>query len=194
MALRRLGRPGSVPAGDPAVTAYAAFLRAVNVGGRNRCSMKDLSALVVELGHADVATYVQSGNVVFTASAPAADVAGGLERGFQQAFGFKAGVVLRSRKDLEGVVRRNPFPPDDPTKVHVLFLAAKPDRKAVGTLDPEASPGDGFVVDGREVFLSYPNGSGRSKLNAAYFERKLGVQGTARNWRTVTKVLDLMET
>jgi uncharacterized protein (DUF1697 family) len=102
-------------------------------------------------------------------------------------------VILRTAKELARVAGRNPFLDHEPqpSRLHVIFLDAEPARGAQSKLDPDRSPPDRFRVDGREVFVHYPNGMGRSKLTAAYVERQLGVRGTARNWNTVLKLVEL---
>src|SRR5262249_24900467 len=101
--------------------------------------------------------------------------------------------MLRSAAELARVARANPFPDAaaEPSRHHVAFLDRVPEAEAVAGLDPDRSPPDEFRVAGAEIYLRYPNGSGRSKLTGDYFERRLGVRATARNWSTVTKLLEL---
>lgn len=176
------------------VTAYVALLRGINLGARNKVPMKELRALFEDLGHEDVKTYLQSGNVIFKAGPGAATAGEGIERALVDTFGFDVSVMLRTRKEMAAIAAANPFPTEGvaPTSLHVLFLARRPAAAAVRALDPDRSPPDEFAVKGREIYLSYPNGAGRSKLSLDYFEKKLAIRGTARNWNTVTKVLDLM--
>ena len=165
-----------------------AFLRGINVGGHNRVPMADLRALFADLGYPDAATLVQSGNVLFGAQgADLASLTARLEREFTASFGFASRFVLRARDELAAVASRNPFPgaEAEPAKLHVVFLGDVPAAEAVAALVP--SPPDVFVVDGRHVYVHYPAGAGRSKLKL-----DLGVAATARNWNTVTRVLELM--
>jgi uncharacterized protein (DUF1697 family) len=87
---------------------------------------------------------------------------------------------------------KNPMSPSDlpGNKLHVVFLAGSSSRRRIQELDPDRSPPD--VVRGQHIYLSYPNGSGRSRLSLDYFERTLDTAATARNWNTVTKLLELM--
>ena len=172
-----------------------AFLRAVNVGGKNRVPMKDLRELVESLGLADVRTYVQSGNVVFTGPSRGADaLAGSLEQAVTDAFGVKAKVLVRTQAELKKIATRHPFGKDEsePTRLHVLFLRDAPTKAKIGILEEDRFLPDRFSVKGREVFLHYPNGQGRSKLTIDYFERRLETVGTARNWKTVLTLLDML--
>lgn len=172
-----------------------AFLRAVNVGGRNRVPMKELRELFESLGLTDVRTYVQSGNVVFTApSRGAGAIVNELEKAVADSFGVNTNVLLRSKSELEKVATRHPFAADDrePTHLHVLFLHDKPTKANAGRLEEDRFLPDRFVVKGQEVFLHYPNGQGRSKLTIDYFERRLDTAGTARNWKTVLTLREML--
>jgi uncharacterized protein (DUF1697 family) len=176
------------------MTSWVALLRAVNVAGRNRVPMRELEAAVSGLGHRDVATYLQSGNVVFRArSGNEEAVRNGLERGLEEAFGREIVALVRSSPDLAQIVSRAPWAGEelDHRTVHVAFLAAVPGPDRIPGLDPDRSPPDTVAVDGRQAYLRYPGGSGRTKLTLDYLERTLGVQGTARNWRTVTALAEL---
>ncbi len=173
---------------------HIALLRGVNVGGRHKLPMRELVAILEEAGCRDVRTYIQSGNAVFTA--PATVVPGLAElvaQRIEQRFGFGSPVLLRTRDELGAVASGNPFlvSDGDTEGLHVLFLAARPSKAAVVRLAPDRSPGDAFVVRGREIFLRCPNGVGRTKLTNEYFDSVLGTVSTGRNWRTVLKLLEL---
>jgi uncharacterized protein (DUF1697 family) len=164
---------------------FIALLRGVNVGGR-KVPMGELWALFDELGHADVRTYIQSGNVVFTAKGQPAHVRSTIERALQRQFGFEVAVLLRTPAELARVVERNPFGAD----AYVTFLDGSPDKKSAAAIDANAYLPDEFRIDGREVFVRCPNGYGRTKINNTFFERKLATRATTRNWNTVTLLLD----
>lgn len=158
--------------------------------------MAELKELFTGLGFQDVATYLQSGNVVFRSPAGnAKDIAALIEEQIAKVFGTKVPVVLRTPAELRKIAKGNPFLRDeaDLTKLHVVFLDGSPAAKAKGRLDPDRSPPDRFNVRGREIYLHLPNGAGRSKLTIDYFERQLGVKGTARNWKTLTNLLALVQ-
>jgi uncharacterized protein (DUF1697 family) len=173
---------------------YVALLRGINVGGKNKLPMAALRDLLTDLGHEDVVTYIQSGNVVLKAASKPAVVAKEIADGIEAEFGLQVPVIVRSRAELSRVVSGNPYlaPGADPATLHVMFLAAKPSAAAIAKLDPQRCPPDRFTVHGREIFLQLPNGMGRTKLTNDYFESRLGVPGTARNWKTVNKLLDLI--
>ena len=178
----------------PARSVYVALLRAVNVGGQGKVPMAELRAWCGDLGYDDVVTYIQSGNVVFRASATdEGQVSSALADRIEQECGVRTSVMVRRTHDLESVMDDNPFlaPGVEPRTLHVAFLADTPSGEAIAGLDPDRSPPDQFAVDGRHVYLHYPDGSGRSKLTNDYLERGLGTVSTARNWNTVTKLVDL---
>jgi uncharacterized protein (DUF1697 family) len=175
------------------VRTYVALLRGINVGGRTKIAMPDLRKLFGDLGAEDVTTYVQSGNVVFKSGAPPAGLAHSIEERIAEELGLRVTVVVRTAADLAKVVSANPFADRraEPTKLHVVFLAEKPPAARVRALDATRGAPDEFRVVGREVYLHYPSGAGRSRITNAWFEKELGKAGTARNWRTVTKLAEL---
>jgi uncharacterized protein (DUF1697 family) len=173
---------------------YAAFLRAVNVSGRNMLPMKDLAAMFVAAGCRDVATYIQSGNVVFSAPAPVLKkLPQAISQRIAEDFGHKVPVVIRSHEQLATVIRENPFlkAGESEKTLHVVFLADVPSPEAIAKLDPQRSPPDRFIVAGREIFLHLPNGVGQSKLTNAWMDSRLSTVSTARNWATVLKLFEM---
>jgi len=163
--------------------AYVALLRGINVGSGRKVPMAELRALFATLGHTNTRTYIQSGNVVFTAKAAQPErVRTAIEDAVGNEFGFEVGVLLRTPAELASVVKRNPFGAD----AYVTFLDVVAPAKAVTAIDPAPFRPDEFAVSGREVFVRCPNGYGRTKINNAFFERKLATRATTRNWKTVT--------
>jgi uncharacterized protein (DUF1697 family) len=174
---------------------YLALLRGINVGGKNKLPMKDLAGMFAAAGCADVRTYIQSGNVLLKATPTlAAKLPATIAAGIAEQFGYQTPVVLRTAKELAGIVAGNPFlgPGADEDALHVMFLTSVPTPDLISSLDPGRSPLDAFVVKGREVYLQLPNGVARSRLTNAYFDAKLKTTSTGRNWRTVNKLLELM--
>ncbi len=164
---------------------YVALLRGVNLGARNKVSMADLRALFADLGHEDVATYVQITD--------AAKLAGEIERRIDRDLGLTITVLLRTKAQLAKVALGNPFAgsESEPTKLHVTFLADAPGRARVRELEAAQIGPDEFRVVGKEIYLHTPQGYGRTKFSGGYFEKQLGVAATTRNWRTVTKLVEL---
>lgn len=176
-------------------TTYVALLRGVNVGGKNALPMAGLKELFLQAGAADVRTYIQSGNVVFEADPAAAAWHAELIAGqIRERFGIRTTLVLRTVAQIKDVLAANPFLAKGVAvdELHVAFLADWPTKERVEALDPDRSLPDAFVVRGQEIYLWLPNGVGRSKLTADYFDAKLKTTSTVRNWRTVTKLLELL--
>jgi uncharacterized protein (DUF1697 family) len=171
---------------------YVALLRGVNVGGR-KVLMQDLRELFEALDAEDVSTYVQSGNVIFRSDEPAGRLVETIEERLRSELGVDVTVLLRTPAQLAKLVAGNPFlkrKGTKPTALHVTFLNTKPAAGTVKALDPTIEAPDEFQVVGKEVYLHFPNGYGRSKLGNAWFEKQLGVRATTRNWRTVTELAE----
>ncbi len=168
----------------------AALLRGINIGPNKRIAMADLRGIVESLGHTDVETYLQSGNVVFTAVGKG-DNAAQLEAAIAQATGHDVPVVLRTGDELAKIVEKNPYPVTDPTRVVVAFLGEKIDPARLGLGELDAYAPDELTVAGREIYVSVPNGQGRSKLMEALVKQRLPTTVTVRNWRTVEALAKL---
>jgi len=181
------------PATFVAMPAYVALLRGINVGGNRMIKMADLRKVFTAADADDVATYIQSGNVVFTHAARSEPtLVAELERRIEKAAGFPVPVVLRTAGQLARVIEDSPFPDADADHLHVAFLAARP-RASAPTIDARAFAPERCVAVGRELFLYLPHGMGRSKLAAAVLAKPnaIGAGGTARNWRTVLTLNEL---
>jgi uncharacterized protein (DUF1697 family) len=173
---------------------HVALLRGINVGGKNKLPMDELVGLFTEAGCSDVKTYIQSGNVVFRAAPRiAARLADRISESIERRLGLRVPVVLRTAQELERVGRKNPFlaAGADPEVLHVMFLADEPTKAAVAGLDAKRSPPDEFAVVGLEIYLRCPQGVARTKLTNAYFDSRLATTSTVRNWRTVSKLIEL---
>jgi uncharacterized protein (DUF1697 family) len=157
--------------------------------------MPKLRSALEEAGFEDVATYVQSGNVVLTSRDSAAKVARSVERLIKKEFGLQIPVVVRTRAQLAQVVDRNPLAKvaRNPKRYQVSFLEKKPTTALLRELEDLAASGERVVASGREIYAWHPEGVARSKLWAALAGKGLGVTATARNWTTVTKLLELAD-
>jgi uncharacterized protein (DUF1697 family) len=177
------------------VTTFVALLRAVNVGGQNRIPMAELRRSLGRSGLTAVETYVQSGNVVFDATADdPAEQASAIHEVIARELGCDVSVLALTATELARVAVANPLAAEgaDEKYLHATFLDRPVEEAAFGGLDLPAQPGEqarlaggGAALQGRVVYLHLPHGYGRSKLTNAYFERALGVSATTRNWRTV---------
>ena len=175
---------------------HVALLRGINVGGRNKVAMPELRALMAELGHTDVATYIQSGNAVFTSErTDSAQLADELEQAIAGRLSVSCGVVVITRDELQQVIDDNPFPAEDnPRALHAVFRRAgltDAEQVAVAEAAERAKAKgceDEAVIVGRTMFLHTPNGLGRSELSAQLSRTAASKTGTARNWATVHKL------
>lgn len=187
------------------MTTYIALLRGINVGGSARIAMKDLRTLFAGMGFEDVRTYLQSGNVVFRAPAPdtagpaapgtrrPAGLAAGIEKRIADDLGVSCTVLLRTGDSLARTLAANPYTgrDDDPAKLHVTFLAREPTAEEAARLELPAGETAVFTLVGDEIHLHVPDGYGRTRLNNAFIERRLGMRATTRNWKTVTALHEL---
>lgn len=175
------------------MTTWVALFRGINVGGRHRLPMQDLVAALEATGCTCVKTYIQSGNAVFSESgSKAPDLARLIGNTILDRHHFEPKVLLLTISELEDAIRSNPFPAAeaDPKSLHLLFLADEPTSPEIDTLDEIKTDSERYSLKGRTFYLHAPDGIGRSKL-AARAEKLLGVSATGRNWRTVSKLLEL---
>ena len=170
-----------------------ALLRGINLGARNRVSMPELRELLTGLGHEDVQTLLQSGNVVLTSREKGEQLEQALERAIAAELGVASRVIVRTVRELAAVVERNPLGEvaDDPKRYQVSFLSAKLAPEVKKQLEAADVAPERVAVHGREIYAWHPAGIQRSPLVKLLTDEKLGVTATARNWNTVTKLLDL---
>ncbi|MFF1283766.1 DUF1697 domain-containing protein [Streptomyces sp. NPDC058299] len=177
------------------MTKHVALLRGINVGGRTQIAMADLRGLFTALGCETVQTYLRSGNVVFGAPAGQTDaeLAARIGERIADDLGVSVTVLLRTAESLARTVARNPYlgQEDDPAKLHVTFLAREPTAEQAARLEVPAGETAVFTLAGDEIHLHVPGGYGRTRLDNAFIERRLGIPATTRNWRTVTALHDL---
>jgi len=175
---------------------YAAFLRAVNLGGGTRVSMGALGATLARAGYREVRTLLQSGNVVLRADPKsAAEVEAEVEGAIARSFGYRTDVFVRSPTEWHNVVSANPFPRAagaDPSHLTVLVLRAAPAAGRWADLARGIVGSERLEPAGRHGYLHYPDGIGRSRLTLDRIERALGTRGTLRNWNTVSRVDELL--
>jgi uncharacterized protein (DUF1697 family) len=169
------------------------LLRGINLGSRNRVAMPKLRAALEDAGFDDVQTYLQSGNVVLSSGLTPAKVAAKCKRQIAESFGLDVEVLVRSKAQLAAIVKLDPLGKvaSDPKRYQVTFLAAKPKREVVERLEALAAGKERLAAHGRELYAWHPNGVGRSKLAAGLAAKDLGVAATARNWATVTALLEI---
>lgn len=173
------------------MATHVALLRGINVGTRNRVGMPQLRELLEGLGYRRVRTHLQSGNAVFDTAQRPERVAGRIERALEAELGLRVPVQVRTADELAAVVAGDPLGDvaDDPARYLVQFLASEPDYGRLDLPRPEAFAPERYVAKGREIYLWLPGGVHSAKLPPAL--NRLGLTGTARNWRTVVRLLEL---
>jgi uncharacterized protein (DUF1697 family) len=173
------------------------MLRGINVGGHKAIKMEALRASFGALKLSNVKTYVQSGNVIFgaeTGSVPA--LSEKIEERILRDFGFSVPVFLRTAKELQEIIKHNPFLTDtsiDHSKLHITFLAGAAPKMALEELLPLAEKPEQLCIIGRQIYLYCPNGYGRTKLSNNAIEKKLSLGATTRNWKTVNTLLAMTQ-
>ncbi|MCX6321174.1 MAG: DUF1697 domain-containing protein [Bacteroidia bacterium] len=177
---------------------YISFLRGVNMTGHNSIRMTDLSALYKNLGFNDAETYIQSGNVIFSSmdDVPVPEIASTIERSILKRFNYNVPVLIRTVEEMRKLISANPFIEErnfEPSKMAVMLLYEKTTKAQIQKVIDIDYPPDKFKIIGKEIFIYCPNGFGRTKLYTNFFEKKMGVTGTARNWKTITTILQIAE-
>jgi uncharacterized protein (DUF1697 family) len=175
------------------MAVHVAMLRGINLGGRRRVPMAELRTLLADAGYEDVRTYVQSGNIVLGSPAKPGEVERDLQARISERFGFDVPVIVRSRAQLAAVVKANPLGDvaDNPKRYQVSFLAEKPPPDLVARMEERATESERVAARGREIYAWHPEGVARSKLWNELAGKGLGITATARNWTTVTTLLDM---
>jgi uncharacterized protein (DUF1697 family) len=177
---------------------YISFLRGVNMTGHNSLKMNDLTSLFKDSGFTDAVTYIQSGNVIFSSDDTDSEylIASKIEKAILERFNYNIPVMIRTVEEMRNIMSVNPFLAEEnfePSKMAVIFLNEEASIDQIKKVINIDYPPDKFKIDGREIFIFCPNGFGRTKLYTNFFEKKMGVTGTARNWKTITTILKLAE-
>lgn len=180
------------------MNTYISLLRGINVSGHKIVPMAELKTLYESLRLSAVQTYIQSGNVIFTTEDTLTDLelAEMLERAILKRFNFTVPVIVRNVSELDQLISNNPFDVEEgigKEKLYVTFLSDVPDKAAMERIDGIDCSPDRFIVRGREIYLYCVNGYGRTKLNNNYFEQKLKLSATTRNWNTVNKLFAMAQ-
>jgi uncharacterized protein (DUF1697 family) len=177
-----------------ALTTQIALLRAVNVGGR-KASMADLRQMLADLGFEAPRTLIQSGNLVFGSAVGGAELEALLEREIAARLGLETDVLVRDPDEWRALIAANPharMAADDPAHLMVMALKSPPGEAELAALRAWIPGREVVAAVGRQLYITYPDGAGESKLTNAAIERRLGVRGTARNWNTVGKLAAML--
>lgn len=177
------------------MSIYISLLRGINVNGQRKVQMKELTELYALLGFENIVTYIQSGNVVFSSKLNAVSkISQIIEKGIEDRFGYVVPVKVIEKNELQKIVSGNPFlkvKGVDAGKLHVTFLSAAPAKENLKKIISTEDNNDKMVVAGKEIYLYCPKGYGRTKLTNSFFENKLKVSATTRNWKTTNVMLEL---
>jgi uncharacterized protein (DUF1697 family) len=179
---------------------YVALLRGINVGGRNKVAMADLRQIAASLGHTEIATYIQSGNLVFTSpDESTVALADALEQEIARTLDVRPAVVVVSHADLAAVIADNPFPGEsNPKALHAVFYREPITDETIVTITAAEERArtkgsrDEAAVVGQTLFMRTPEGLGRSELAAQLARSVTKTAGTARNWATVNRLLEML--
>jgi uncharacterized protein (DUF1697 family) len=176
---------------------YVSVLRGINVSGHHMIKMDALKRLYTGSGFADVQTYIQSGNVVFRSKAhECSRLANMIAEKILEEFGYHVPVMVLELEELKKIAKGNPYARDkskDPSFFHISFLSADPGKASIGKIEGSLYLPDEFFWKGRAIYLYIPGGYGRTKLNNGFFESKLKLTSTTRNWKTVNELISMAE-
>ncbi len=175
------------------MTTYISILRGINVSGNKPVKMDALRKMYEGLGFQNVTSYVQSGNVVFTANDTENKLEQKISRQIEKDFGFDVPVIVLTIDKLKQVIDNNPFLKKDPAFLHVTFLATKPEPFDRKIIEDKKLNGEEISFSDNAVYLFCPNGYGVSKLSNSFLESKLKVTATTRNWKSTNEILKIAQ-
>ncbi|HEY0111813.1 MAG TPA: DUF1697 domain-containing protein [Allosphingosinicella sp.] len=179
------------------MSRFVALLRAVNVAAQRKLPMAELRALCAEIGWENIQTYIQSGNIVFSASGAGGTLEAALEKAIEARFGFPVDAMVRGAAKWDSLVAANPFPAEcetEPNRVLVYIAKGATDPGALAAFEARAVHGERVRQAGEALWIHYPEGAGaKTKLTTPFVDRAAGSPVTARNWRTVVKLQEMLE-
>jgi uncharacterized protein (DUF1697 family) len=175
---------------------YISILRGINVGGQKKIQMEELKVLYERLDFEEVTTFIQSGNVIFKTEHhyQSSVLSEKIEKAIEEKYHFYVPVIIRNKDEIQLILSSNPFLKESSVnreKLHVTFLDKEPASEKIAAIHKYDFPPDRFHIKGKEVYLFCSNGYGNTKLSNNFFEKKLLVRATTRNWNTVVKLSEL---
>jgi uncharacterized protein (DUF1697 family) len=177
------------------LTTYISMLRGINVGKQKRIRMEELRGIYTSSGFKNISTYLQSGNVIFsTAEGDIASLTRSIESRIEQNFHFTVPVLIRTSDELRNIIQNNPFGEEtglDTSKLYITFLSLEPTISNKNQIRAITDNPDKFVIGQREIYLFCPESYARTKFSNTFFEQKLGVIATTRNWNSVMALLEI---
>jgi uncharacterized protein (DUF1697 family) len=179
------------------MNTYIAILRGINVGAQKAVKMEELRKMFEKLGAKRVKTYIQSGNVVFDSTEKnCKELKDQIEKEIGTTFGFDVPTLVIELSELKGIIKNNPYPAKkdvDISKVHVTFLSDQPDDELIAKIDQKLYKPDEFTIGSKSIYLHIPESYGLTKLSNSFFEKKLKLTATTRNWKTTNELLTIAE-
>lgn len=177
------------------MNTFLSILRGINVSGQKKIPMLELKKMYEELHFENIITYIQSGNVIFN-NKNAKDLSKKIEQKIFEKFNFHVPVIIRTPDEMQKIIEENPFLKQkniDLSKLHVVYLADNPKQDIIDKLKKNNYEPDKFYTSGKEVYVYCPNGYGRTKLTNNFFENKLEITATTRNWNTTNELLKILK-
>ncbi len=178
------------------MNSYIALLRGINVSGQKMINMKDFKALLLKSGFENAMTYIQSGNVVFKSDEKSTEnLRVKMKELIKNHYGFEVPVLILTEKNLLSILEKNPYNngKKDASKLHVTLLDTMPESSLLASTRDEKFQSDEFVIDGTTIYLYCPDGYGMTKFSTMFFEKKLSVTATTRNWKTMESLGKLIK-
>lgn len=178
---------------------YISMLRGINVGKNKRIKMDELKILFKSLDFKDVKTYIQSGNIIFKSLNPdSSDLSNKIESKIREVYDFDVSVIIRTEEEFKNVMEYTPFKKEDEKQLYVTFLSEIPFKNLIEDITinlahKTQNKSYKFSISQKEIYLLLPGGYANTRLNNDYFEKKLKVSSTTRNWRTVKNLFDIAE-
>lgn len=174
---------------------FVALLRGINVSGQKKIKMSDLKILFEDLSFKNVETYIQSGNVLFKSSiANEKNINNKIVKGIADKFGYQVQVIIKTPDELGFALKNSPFlksKTKDVEKIYFTFLSEVPSQEKIQKLKEVDSSSEEYVLDGTTIYLFFPSGYGKAKMNNNFFEKKLNVFATTRNYKTVKALFEI---
>ncbi|TRX62378.1 DUF1697 domain-containing protein [Carboxylicivirga sp. M1479] len=172
---------------------YVALLRGINVGGKRKLLMKDLKQLFIKLGFRNIITYIQSGNVIFEYKATSnSTLETSISEAISEQFDYDVPVIVRNKKEWNGLTQSNPFIREDINKLHLILLQDSPPQESISMLNKMKSPNDQFVIGNQHIYLLCHGPFHKTKFTNTSIEKHLKLSATTRNWKTISKINGLM--
>ncbi len=174
---------------------YIALLRGINVSGQKIIKMADLQNLFKSLNFSNVRTYIQSGNIVFKTSIKSkSTIKTKIEEAIKNSYNFSVNTLIKQKEEIEDIITKDPFRKIkdlDYSKVYVTFLHSFPEKSLIELLAEYKSKNDKFIIMDEQIYLYCPDGFGRTKFTNNFFENKLKISATTRNWKTINKLVEI---